>query len=217
MRRRSLVGRRLGTYEIRRSSARAGWARSIARATRSSDATSPSRSCRRRSRGSGAAARGSSARRGCWRRSIIRTSARSTASRTPTASARSSSSSSKGETLAERLRGGPLPVHEALDDRAADRRRARSGAREGHRPPRSQAGQHQDHARRRREGARLRPGEGRPSRRIRQRLGIRSDRHVGPDTRGADPRHRRVHEPRAGARQAGRQAHRHLGVRLRAV
>ena len=34
---------------------------------------------------------------------------------------------------------------------------------------------------------------------------------------GRDPRHGGVHEPGAGARQAGRQAHRHLGVRLRAV
>ena len=32
-----------------------------------------------------------------------------------------------------------------------------------------------------------------------------------------DSRHRRLHESRAGARQARRQAHRHLGVRLRAV
>ena len=30
-------------------------------------------------------------------------------------------------------------------------------------------------------------------------------------------RHRRLHEPRAGARKGGRQAHRHLGVRLRAL
>ena len=34
---------------------------------------------------------------------------------------------------------------------------------------------------------------------------------------GRDPRHRRLHEPGAGARAAGRQAHRHLGVRLRAL
>ena len=32
-----------------------------------------------------------------------------------------------------------------------------------------------------------------------------------------DPGHRRLHEPRAGARQAGGQARRHLGVRLRAL
>ena len=34
---------------------------------------------------------------------------------------------------------------------------------------------------------------------------------------GHDPRHRGVHEPGAGARQAGRQARRHLGVRVRAL
>ena len=34
---------------------------------------------------------------------------------------------------------------------------------------------------------------------------------------GVDPRHRRLHEPGAGARQVRRQAHRHLGVRLRAL
>ena len=44
--------------------------------------------------------------------------------------------------------------------RAPDRGRARSRAREGHHPPRSETGEHQDHARRHREGARLRAGEG---------------------------------------------------------
>ena len=37
------------------------------------------------------------------------------------------------------------------------------------------------------------------------------------DRSGRDPRHGGVHEPRAGARQAGRPAHRHLVVRLRAL
>ena len=64
----------------------------------------------------------------------------------------------EGETLADRARG-PVPVSEALRI-AADRGRARSGARERHRPPRSQAGQHQAHAGRRRESPRLRAGEG---------------------------------------------------------
>ena len=41
---------------------------------------------------------------------------------------------------------GRCPIDEALTHRAADRRRARGGAREGHHAPRSQAGQHQDHA-----------------------------------------------------------------------
>ena len=55
-----------------------------------------------------------------------------------------------GDTLAERLARGPLPLKEALDDLPADRRRDRGGPREGHRPPRPEAGQHQDHARRHR-------------------------------------------------------------------
>ena len=60
----------------------AAWAKSIARATRSWVATSRSRSCRACSPTTRNAWRASNARRGCWRRSIIRTSARSTASRT---------------------------------------------------------------------------------------------------------------------------------------
>ena len=54
----------------------------------------------------------------------------------------------EGETLAETLiaQRARLPIDEALRDRAADRRRARSGARKRHRPPRSEAGEHQDHA-----------------------------------------------------------------------
>ena len=39
----------------------------------------------------------------------------------------------------------------------------------------------------------------------------------GDDARGRDSRHGRLHEPGAGARAGRRQAHRHLGVRLRAV
>ena len=52
----------------------------------------------------------------------------------------------EGATLAERLASGPLPIQEALTRRAPDRGRARSGAREGHHPPRSETGEHQDHA-----------------------------------------------------------------------
>ena len=65
----------------------------------------------------------------------------------------------EGETLAERSRRGACRSRKRCD-RAPDRRRARGGARQGDRPSRSQAGQRQDHARRPREGARLRPGEG---------------------------------------------------------
>ena len=65
----------------------------------------------------------------------------------------------EGDTLADRIARGPLPVRRGAADRAADRRGARSRARAGHHPPRPEAGQHQGHARRRGEGARLRPGE----------------------------------------------------------
>ena len=66
----------------------------------------------------------------------------------------------EGETLADRIARGPMPVQRRADHRATDRGRARRGAREGHRPPRSEAGQHQDHARWCREGPRLRSGQG---------------------------------------------------------
>ena len=52
----------------------------------------------------------------------------------------------RGRDAAERLASGPLPIHGGAHDRAPDRRCARSRAREGHHPPRSEAGQHQDHA-----------------------------------------------------------------------
>ena len=68
----------------------------------------------------------------------------------------------EGETLAERIAAAARaasdslhtagPVHRPADhrgarDRAADRRGARRRPREGHRSPRSEAGEHQDHAR----------------------------------------------------------------------
>ena len=73
----------------------------------------------------------------------------------------------EGETLAERLAqharvtATGLPIAEALTHRAADRRGARGRARQRDHPPRPEAREHQDHAGRRGEGARLRAGEGR--------------------------------------------------------
>ena len=66
----------------------------------------------------------------------------------------------EGPTLADRIAQGPIPLDEAIADRAADRRRARGGARARHHPSRSEARQHQGRRRRRGEGARLRPGQG---------------------------------------------------------
>ena len=69
------------------------------------------------------------------------------------------------------------------------------------------------------EGARLRAGEGvdRRQRRRRRRSPARRRITARRRTRGVDPRHGRLHESRAGARQARRQAHGHLGLRLRAL
>ena len=97
----------------------------------------------------------------------------------------------EGETLAERIARGPDPAGRGAGHRAANRRRARGGAREGHRPPRSQASQHQDHAGRHGQGARLRARQGGWQRAAgtdgRSRRRSRVDRHA----RGRDPRHSR--------------------------
>ena len=70
-----------GFIRFSTSSAPAAWAKSIAPATRGSVATSRSRSCRAAFRPIPNGWRASSARRGCSRRSITRTSPRSTASK----------------------------------------------------------------------------------------------------------------------------------------
>ena len=57
----------------------------------------------------------------------------------------------EGPTLAERLAAGPLVDRRDRLDRTADRGGARGGARSRHRPSRSEARQHQDHARRHRQ------------------------------------------------------------------
>ena len=84
-------------------------------------------------------------------------------------------------------RAGRSPLAEALTIAQPDRRSARSRAREGHRPPRSEARQHQDHARRRRQGARLRSGEGGCG----QRAGSRISRNRRPSR---SRRHARGHD-----------------------
>ena len=214
------TGRRIGTYQIRRCSARAGWAKCTARATRGSAATSRSRSCRRRfaqRSGSAGALRARSAAAGGAQSSEHRR--RSTASKSRTASARWCSSSSRAKRLPTASTRGALPLARSARDRAPDRRRARRRARERHRPPRSKPANVKITPDGSGQGARLRPGE---SRRRRREASARSDQladdHALDRTRdGRHPRHRRLHEPGAGARPGGRQADGHLGVRLRAV
>ena len=76
-------------------------------------------------------------------------------------------------------------------------------------------------ARRQGESPRLRPGQGRRRRELGDRADLDSGhpahRHQRRHRDRDDPRHRRLHEPRAGARQARGPAQRRLGVRLRAL
>ncbi len=200
-----------------RCSAPAAWARSIARATRSSGATSRSRSCRRRSPPIRIGWPASSARRGCSPRSIIRTSRAIYGIEESTASARARPRARRGPDA--RAIGIARPGRFQLDEALASRGRSptRSTPRtRRHRPSRSEAGQHQAHARRPRQGARLRPRE-------ESAADDGADAHAFADDHDRATREGVIlgtaglHEPGAGARPAGRQAHRHLGVRLRAV
>jgi hypothetical protein len=99
-----------------------------------------------------------------------------------------------------------------------DHRRARCGPREGHRPPRPQACEHQDHGRGRRQGTRLRSREAGSTRPFRAG-GVVTVAH-GDDrwhTRGRDRGHCGIYESGTGARHAGGQAHGYLGLRLCAL
>ena len=89
--------------------------------------------------------RASSARRACSPRSTIPTSPRSTASRSRRRARSSCWSSSRARRWPSASRAARCRRRGARA-RAADRRGARSRAREGHRPPRPEAGQHQGHA-----------------------------------------------------------------------
>ena len=70
-------------------------------------------------------------------------------------------SCSRARRCATEIDGGPLPLDRLLDAGHPDRRRARRRARERHRPPRHQAGEHLRDAARPGQGARLRPREAR--------------------------------------------------------
>ena len=112
--RRLPVGQRLGPYEILLASARAAWARSIARTTPSSIATSRSRCCRTRSRATPSGSRASSARRRLLASLNHPNIAHDLRPRGRRRRARRSSWSWSRATLAERIARGPMPLDEAL-------------------------------------------------------------------------------------------------------
>ena len=134
---------------------------------RSCTARSRSKSCPRRSPTIPDVSPAFSAKRTSWRRSIIRTSPRSTASRNRPARRRRSWSWSwsRARTVASGSRAAPMPLDEALPIAKQIAEALEAAHEQGDHPPRSQARQHQGPARRHREGARLRFGEGDGTRR----------------------------------------------------
>ena len=66
----------------------------------------------------------------------------------------------EGETLADRIQRGPVPLSEALTIASQIADALDAAHEKGDRSSRSEAGEHQDHAGRPREGPRLRPREG---------------------------------------------------------
>ena len=115
-------------------------------------------------------------------------------------------------------RGRPGPDRPAGGPRDPGDRRARSRPRQGHRPPRHQAGQHLRDTDGTGEDPRLRPGQAPPRTR---RLGALRRRHGRPAGRAHEPRlhdrHALLHVAGAGARPDARRPQRSVLVRRRAL
>ena len=122
----------------------------------------------------------------------------------------------EGETLADRIARGPLPLPQAL----ALARQIALGLEAAHaqrrRASRPEAREHPGGARRPGQAARLRPGPD-PGRRAAQLRSTRRRRPQHGAERRGRRRHRALHEPRAGAGRARRPPDRRLVVRLRAL
>ena len=188
-------------------SIQAAWVTCSVPATPNWDATSRSRSCSPPLPTTPNASRASSVRRGCWPTldhphiGTIYGVEESDGTRALVLAL------VEGETLAERIsRAARLPMREALEYRATDRRRARSGARQGHRPSRPQAGQHQGHHGWLRQGAGLRTGQRRELTAMRCRTRAVRRRGGWPHANGRRDGNGRLHEPGASQGRASRQA-----------
>ena len=125
----------------------------------------------------------------------------------------------EGPTLADRIAARTHSTRRSDAYRATDCRSVGGGARAGNHPSRPEAGQHQGPRRRHGEGAGFRVGQGAGAggRRIVDRLALTHYHHACDDTGGHHSRHGGLHESGAGEGEAGRQAQRLVGVRLRAL
>ena len=134
-----------------------------------------------------------------------RTSRRSTASRRQPARPRPRDGTGRGRRSVAAHRARRDPARRGAADREADRRGARSRARAGDHPSRSEAREHQGARRRHGEGAGLRPREGdgpAPPASSAEACRTSPTHHDARDDAGGDdPRHGGLHGAGAGARQ----------------
>ena len=127
----------------------------------------------------------------------------------------------EGPTLADRIGAGPHSARRSIADRRTDRaRRSKPRTNTGSFIA-TEAGEHQGATRWHGQGAGLWVWRRRWTSRCDTRCvvdhSVADDHDVRRHAARRDPRHRRLHESRAGARQNRRQAVRHLGLRLCAV